>query len=261
MTSESPADREIAKVILDEWERSGRPLLTSRLGMRLTADTKAELSASGHGLKRYIQENLSDVVRIVPLRGRGGGVAPIVETENLTDQQIEERFVSRPDVIDSRFTIPKYWGDVWRGFQTPLPENAVRYILLEAFGGPVVQTTSKDASMPPNAKLIDTNDLVLPEANGPLPPKIAVHRSIENWCLRESVPIGSLVYSRPENSTEGHPGAVEAQRSTNKTATGGRSDRSSFLMQGLNLLNRDELSRINIPADLVLTMLERANSR
>lgn len=262
MGSDTPASREIEQVVADEWSRSGRPLLISRLGMRLSPETKMALSASGHGLKRYMQEHLSDTIRFLPMRGRGGGVAPLAGTEGLTDQQIEERHVDRPEIANPKYEVPQYWGEVWRGFQTPMPDDMVRYVLLEAFSGPVVGMSPKDAQLPANAKLIDSNDLILPDEGGPLPPRAVVHQAIQNWCIRENVPVASLIFpqhqSRKPVKDFSESDSVKSRSTSVLPENGGK---SSYLMRGLNLLNREELSRINIPADLVMAILERSASR
>ena len=121
MSSSLTVEEEIQQAVTEEWSRpQGGPLLISKLGMRLSAQAKAEISISGHGLKRYVQEHLSDAIRFVPMRERGGAVAPLGETSGLTDEQIEERYVDRPKGAELQSSVPMYWGDVWRGFQTPL---------------------------------------------------------------------------------------------------------------------------------------------
>lgn len=251
-------NQEIAEVVANHWNRPpGGPLLISKLGMRLSPDTKAFISSSGYGLKRYMQEYLSDAIRFVPMRSRGGGVVPLADTAGLTDQQIEERYVDHLGGSDPQNAIPKYWGDVWRGFQTPLPDGAVRYVVLEARGGPQVGTSAKGAPLPANAKLIDPNDLVLPDPEGTLPPRFAVQQAIENWCRREGVPVDSLIFtgSQPKRAIGN---AANSERRFNAGLKGGKVD---VLSLGLSALTREELARINIPADLVLTMLERAGSQ
>lgn len=258
MTSVASANDEITRIVGDAWDNPpGGPLLISKLGMRLSPETKAVIASSGFGLKRYVQENLSDVIRFVPMRSRGGGVAPWAATKDLTDQQIEELYVERPEGTGAQSSVPKYWGDVWRGFQTPLDDGTVRYVLLEAHGGPEVGTSSKDAPLPANAKLIDPKDLVLPSEDGTLPSRVTVHQAIENWCRREGVPVASLVFTRL------HPKRVvgTALIPERKLYSGTKGASSNARLLGLHLLTREELARISIPADLVLAILERAGSQ
>lgn len=258
MHSSALANQEIEKAVTDEWNRSpGGPLLISKLGMRLSPETKATISSSGYGLKRYVQEYLAETIRFVPMRSRGGGVVPSAKSEGLTDQQIEDRYVDRPESADPQNVIPKYWGEVWRGFQTPLPEGTIRYVLLDAHGHPEVGTSQKDAQTPANAKLIDLNDLVLPKQDGLPPSRTAVHQAIENWCRREGVPVSSLIFTRSQPKRP----IASISALDRRPASGVKGEKNIAVSLGLNLLTREELARINIPADLVLAILERVNSQ
>ncbi len=251
-------DHEIVQRVREEWDERNRPLLISQLGSRLSSEVKAILSSSGRGLKRYIQENLEGSVRIVPMRSRGGGVAPVDTSSDLSDGELEELFSSRSAPSEGS-AVPMYWGDVWRGFQKPVPEGSVRYILFDATGKPEVIDAPADAAHPTNAKLIGQGDVVLASEDEIRPPRSAVHQAIENWSLREGVPVGSLEFKRSTSSRRAES-STDAQRRSTSSVHSNRAGTAS-LMHGLDVLSHDELKRINIPADLVLAMIERLGSR
>ena len=263
MSNIEEVNSEIEQFIDKEWNSFKRPLLISRLGVVLSESAKLVLSSSGLGLKRYIEENLGDRVRVVPMKGRGGAAVPSIETRDYTDAEVENLYNNRPDPTADQTSVPLYWGDIWRGFQKELPESTVRYILIGVSGRPEVADVPKGNPMPDNAKIIQRDDLVLSAPDEPRPSRIAVHQAIENWCRRENIPLKSVRFDTSEQSRRLEAAAGPRKRSLNYTSssTASEFDKFTSLMQGIDLLNRDELARISIPADLVLAILERSGSR
>lgn len=259
MSFSEQANEEIHREILKEWTTWQRPLLISQLGSLLSSPTKAAISETGHGLKRYIQENLEGRVRLVPMKNRGGSVTPLEETRDYSDADLEELYNKRSEPVSAAAQIPMYWGDVWRGFQKDLDEGSVRYIVVEASGRPVVVDAPEGAALPEHAKLIERSDLVLSAPGEPRPSRISVQHAIENWCVREGVPSSTFEFIRPQYSQR--PDAFAEPRKRTVAISSSGNDRVSPLMRGIDLLNRDELARISIPADLVLAILERSSSR
>jgi hypothetical protein len=259
MSFSDQANEEIHRVILDEWITWQRPLLISQLGSLLSPPTKAAISETGHGLKRYIQESLEDRVRLVPMKNRGGSVAPLKETRDYSDAELEELYNKRSEPVSSTVQIPMYWGDVWRGFQKDLDEGSVRYIIVEPSGRPVVVDAPEGAALPEHAKLIERSDLVLSAPGEARPSRMSVQQAIENWCVREGVPSNTFEFIRPQYSQRPEAFAEPAKKTAATVSS--KNDRVSSLMRGIDLLNREELARISIPADLVLAILERSSSR
>ena len=263
MISTEEANDEIAKIIVDEWEAHRRPLLISKLGMLVSPDAKLALAETGHGLKRYIEENLEKRVRLVPMRGRGGGAVPLEETKIYSDAQVEDLYVRRTDDAADQPPVPMYWGDVWRGFQTELADGSVRYLRLEASGGPEVADAPEGAPLPAHARLIERNDLVLAKQGEPRPPRMSVHQAIENWCRRVGVPLDSVKFERAAHPRRAEPSVEPRRRPVDRSIRPNGRDRDTIaaLVHAMDLLSRDELARINVPADLVLAILERSGSR
>ncbi|MCP3735025.1 hypothetical protein M9979_09105 [Sphingomonas sp. RP10(2022)] len=248
---------EIEREVLAEWDSARRPLLISRLGMRLTPDTKAVLNESGLGLKRYIQRHLGGSVRLVPMKGRGGGAAPVDRTVGIADDELETSYDDRTDAGSHRIDVPQFWGDIWRGFQTALAEGDVRYVVFNAAGNPEVRDVRHDTPPPAGAWPIEPDDLALAPSGEPRPSRAAVYHAIQNWCRRTGVAVERLTFDRAAPAPAGRldPSGEPSRRPATRSG-----DRPSF-MQGIDLLSRDELARISIPADLVLAMLERSGAR
>ncbi|NTE84284.1 hypothetical protein G6M12_22235 [Agrobacterium tumefaciens] len=244
MNSVSDINNQIKAAVEAEWNASEGPLLISQLGMRLDSATKEALSQTGIGLKRYVREHLEGSVRFVPMKSHGGGLVPVEKTNDLTDSQVEARYKPASMKLSSPSEIPRYHRDVWRAFRDELNANEARYIVFKDGKSPRLVDVSEGAAHPEGAAPVQRDDIVQPGSDSSPPSRETVHEAIQSWRIRENIPQEDLEFvmpPKPKELTRGHE--------------------ADTVIKNLDLLTRDELARISIPADLVFLMLERARAR
>lgn len=249
MANSSELTEEILRIVADEWKHKGLPLLLSVLGARLSESAKNHVRANNIALKRFISENASDRTRLLRMERHGGGVAPLAETDGMSDDRLEAIFESAAPLR----TMPRYKFRVWRAFSDAVPVGARRFLSILASG--VVQVTdTMEAEHLEGAHEVLSSDIVPDDIERYAS---ARHEAIVSWAARNGVDHSKLIMVRtPE--VPGVQRSVSIVSQSDSTPPTSSDAASASISRLLGLLTKDELARIQIPADLVLAVLERA---
>jgi hypothetical protein len=252
MNGSANLEQEIELAVSKEWEDKRKPILFSKLGGRLSHEAREMIKADRIGLKRFVDAHLSAQIRVLPLERYGGGVAPREDTAELSDAELEAAFEKDANAK----TIPQYSFDVWSAFRRPLREDMKRYLRIVPSGLAKALDIPALEQPPAGAVEIHPSDLPASIFEGLLPSRQETHEAIVAWTKR----VGFDETKLRHVPTLIFPGPTVRQIAPQSLPSTEPAPSATFV-EGLGMLTRDELARIQIPADLVLSMLERVKRR
>lgn len=242
-TSQNELVNGIRRIVTDEWEKRERPVFLSQLGLRLSPQAKAELRGTGLSLKEYIQRYLSEDVRLLIIGQTGDLLAPGNETQNMTDDQLAALVRAAPTIPRER-TFRRFYRALWEAFWLPLPEGTRRYV--EITGNDIKRyDVPAEESSPPGSKEISRGDL--PQRD-----------PVKNWVFAGDVADSIREWANKNNLLESDlydPDSKTVRESRAQALTEGSGvDRLRSLLE---ILNQEELAKLNIPSDVLLSILKK----
>jgi hypothetical protein len=199
-------------------------------------------------LKRFIEENLRADVRLVTLPRHGGAVIPLRDTADLSDDDLHNAFEEQR-AKQSAARIPRYNSLIWDAFKTQLAEGRKRFVRVGKAGEVEVAEVAEGAEAPEGDGWIEVLQSDLPDrTDSAIPSPQEMDSAIRRWSEGKVesahlhfVPSPRSALSHGTRQSRTRPGALES------------------LMVGLRGFTPDELSRIQIPADVLVSFLERTN--
>ena len=253
MYSNEDLDHEIISAVKAQWIKDHCPLLISFLGLsHLSADAKKQLREEGVGLKRFVKNRLSDRVRFIPMIRHGGGFAPVEETNDITNAELEQAY-SRVQAKKAVVPHSSFDKALWAAFSDPMPPLNRR---LAGFrdGRWHVRLASKDEPLAPDEVAIEPEDLpsVMPDSSSTA--GAATRRALLEWSRKhriDRVTINSTVAPRP----------VEAPKPNVLSHSLASGEGADALVKLLQSLPKDQLARLMVPGDLIASILERMGLR
>ena len=251
MFSEGALDAEIVSAVEGEWRQHNVPLLFSHLGLaRISSEAKQFVKDHQISLKRYIKHRFDARLRLVPMQRQGGGVVPFELTKEWTDSQLEEAFeklqATRATSVPKRLS---FKTEIWDAFIEPIPDGHHRVINLSS-AVPVVRLDVEDAPKLDGDILIKQNEISSTPA-GIRPDPEEARRAILEWGERHGLAREDL-----EAGAKQRPAKLSASGQKNS-----QDEKLSKSVEFLRSLSKEELIRVIIPGDVVLAILERAQSR
>jgi hypothetical protein len=245
MPDEIDISEEILGVVQDEWARRTLPMPLSSVGSKISEAARVILRGQNITLRRYIADHLRDKIRLVPMVKQGGGVAPAVETATQSDSELEDLYQNRPQTDQ-----PQFFPVVWKAFREPIAEGSGRYLTAPVGRKTGFRDVRTGGEAPPESYPIEPEYIVPHDAPNPNATTVA---SINKWRESHGVPLERLAYTRQEQSYLHEPEREVRARSSAR--------HDGDLSEILLVLTPEELSRIQIPADIVLAALRRSQRR
>ncbi|HEX8583108.1 MAG TPA: hypothetical protein VF680_01700 [Allosphingosinicella sp.] len=246
--------RELPEIVQREWRDSQRPMLLSQLGGRLSEAAKILVRTENVGLKRLIETHLSAELRLVPMPSQGGGVVPRAETEGMSDEELNSTYTKAE-------TVPNYEVEVFNAFKRHVSPGTRRFLILRPSELPLVRDQAEDQPAPESGYEIRSEDLAIIGEGASVATRVDTHHAIEAWCQRAEIDPKKL-YRIPRLRTSNlvsEPTPIASRRPPLARDAG--AGELSGLVQGLNAFTQAELARIQIPGDVLLSLLERLRNR
>lgn len=230
----------IPSFLSTRWKRKPLPVLLSAFGGLIPPEARAELRLTKMSLKDYIRAHLADQVRVISIPQKGDAIVPVLETRGLADEELIRLYhEGARDKFKS--SGGRFFPNIWAAFFNPL-QTKRRFIRL-APGKPEVIEDE-------NGKELEDGWLEVKEADlpsvqpgtAPFPPDVS--HAIKCWAEQNAINVDDLYLKETSDFSPHSPSQLLP---------------STGLMEILNLLQPHELSRINIPADIVISVLRRAS--
>lgn len=241
---------ELWEITEDYWRTRGRPILLSALGERLSPDARAEKDTLGTTLAAFIRNHLADRIRFVTLPPHGGGVAPKELTAGLADAELKARVP--PPVVKlasvARERSPIIDSDLWQTFRHKLPEGSKVYVDLPARGKLTIRTIAEGEEGETGWLPIEADDLPEIERGDETRNPAAIGAAIRAWARKNNVPFDRIEQPRLPAQLGQFPIAHPQTRSGSL----------ALLAEGLSVLTAEELSRLMLPADIVVNLIRRS---
>ncbi|MFD1613425.1 hypothetical protein ACFSCW_16615 [Sphingomonas tabacisoli] len=246
MGSHTELAAELEKAITNWWDAHQSPILLSKLGGLLSSDIQARIREEKVGLKRFLAEELPQM-RVLALGRHGGGVAPADKIDGQTDQEITANFEARRrrELVDR---IPSYDRSVWQAFRTRIEDGVRRFLRVQKGEKVEALEVSPEESPPPGEEWIEITPADLQHLTLAAPSARDIHNAIQSWARGRLDP--TLLERAPEIRS--------AYTSESPARSFGRVGTLESVVVGLKGFTRDELARIQVPADVLLSLLERS---
>lgn len=255
MFDEGVLDAEILAAVRHVWHNETRPLLLSQLGLTALSDEAKEFVAEHSvSLKRHARQRLSEELRFVPMLRQGGGLAPAAETERMSDVDLERAYNAAVSAIPKRARRIRFEREVWRAFADPLPDGTLRAINATVSPSAVRQLGVGDQLLPDELP-VTANETAISDAPDGGVTAVAVERAILNWCAEMKIDPSDLAVTLPTRPASGSAGTAGPTR-----AHGGAPDSPGFA-DVLRSIPREQLARVSIPGDVLLSIVERLVGR
>lgn len=238
----------VERIVTDWWKANEAPLLLSKLGSLLPIDVQRYLRVERVPLKRLIRDELEGRVRLLNMVQLGGGVVPVKETAQFSEEDLEQRFeVKRRERIEER--VPRYNAIIWDAFRTALLPDRRRFVRVGPNGEVELTEIGSNAEPPSGDGWIEVAHEHLEHipAGGP-PQSREMDGAIKQWA-KDRIDAALLL----------HPGKPKPRPSAAKDFETAMVPKSiSAIVNGLQGFTREELARIHIPADVMLAVLQRS---
>jgi hypothetical protein len=245
MSTVAEVATQIEKIVGSWWATHHAPLLLSKLGALLPPDTQSFFRLDRIPLKRFIEENLRSEVRLVSLPRFGAAAVPSVDTADASDSDLYHAFDSRRTQVVTRR--PRYGALIWEAFKTPLADGRRRFIRVSDDNTVEVQETDVDAPEGDAWIEVASEDLGHLSKSGFVSGS-ELDEAIRSWS-EGKIEVERLLY-HPHSRSH----ASLSRHSYRDSGTG----TLESVIGGLRVFTPEELKRIQIPADVVVALLERS---
>lgn len=246
MSSEAGIANEIDLVVNAWWDKHQSPVLLSKLGSLLLPETQQLVRDGKMGLKRFIAL-YNPSMRLLEMGRHGGGVAPAEKAAGKSEDDLERAFENqrRLETVDR---IPSYDSLVWRAFRAPIVAGERRFLKVDPGEKIELREVESSAAFPDNGTYLEIKPSDLSHLDGELPPTARdIHDAIMKWAEGRT----DLRNLTKSSDTRAPVANVQFKGAP-------RSSALDSLIFGLRGFTREELARISIPADVLLSMLERS---
>jgi hypothetical protein len=241
---------EIIEIASLGWQRLGKPVFLANLGGRLSKDAKIQLQSTGLPLKTFMEQHLSNRLRLISMGDTGDVVVPKgADTDRLTDEYLVGLHIKKPRLLSPRLPPVRYMAGVWKAFELPMTSQK-RYIELRDGREAMCHNLDSEGVAPPGSIEVLPEDLppADPYRNIASPPHI--FRAIRLWAEKHQIDTARLREAPERLSTE----SLLAPTANTITSNNNAMER---LRNFLEILEPDDLARINIPSEVLLRLLKR----
>lgn len=226
----------ISELAKEKWKNSRNIILISQLGASLGDEYRKFMAQSEGSVKKYIISHSGEGFRYIPFKSKGGAIAPKAEVESLSDEDLEACYGSKLDELSGE-KVPLYLRDVWFAFQSVIDGGDKRFVCFSPDGPPKILSQRECPDKKYEFYEILESDLVLDKE------KLSINKKIQNWAARNSINL-----SRITRVARGGGKTI-----TNEAVGSGQAVFINFF----SMISKEDLRRINIPADIVLSVMER----
>lgn len=238
---------ELKNIVCAYWGKTQRPILLSLLGERLTPQALQDRKEIGTTLGAFMSAEMPETLRVLRIPAHGTGVVPKPDADNFTDEELIAAVPApRPDGIipagTSSHVISK---DIWVLFRYGLKLGERAFVEVPPSGAVSVYRVGQDATPKANWLSVEENDLPKPEPSSDGASPMDTGNSIRAWAAKHGIDLDR----------------IQTLRSSPINKDGYLAQDSGILLvrllNGLSVLEMTELSRIMIPADVVVSLLRR----
>ena len=245
MSSNAEIAQEIEGVVDAWWENNQVPVLLSKLGSLLSPETQRLVRDEKIGLKRFIAL-YSPGIRLLEMGRHGGGGAPNEETIEFTDEELSKIFENKRKLEDVD-RIPSYDVLVWRAFRTPLSPGERRFLKIDPDDRIELRQMEAPEEAPEEPTYFEVKADDLSHLQGNLPATARdVHNAIKAWAEGKT-DFNNLIKSHEHRGLNAKAKLMDRQVGLDVDG----------IIANLRGFTKDELARISIPADVILSFLER----
>jgi hypothetical protein len=241
--------REIVTAVKSHWTTTGRPLLLSALGGKLSASARAERESADQALAVIIKEEVPEV-RVIAAAGRGGAAVPVSDTLGRSDEHLEA-LLPRPQRVAEAFDKPKHpmiFAELWRLFRDGFDISKQAWVELGQ-GWAAVHILEQTEDAQNHWVEIKPSDLGEPDLPGGRRSPYVVGASVRDWAQKAGLAPNQYQVLRADSA----PLNRESIRSSALDL--------EVLAKGLGVLSHEDLARINFPGDIVLKIISRGIPR
>lgn len=243
---------EIISIVDAAWDKTNSPIVLAKVGTVLSSEAKSELEKAGRKLKPYILAHMTDHIRYVGSPKYGDFAAPFNATQNLSDEELVHRYEKSRAMIGAVNSGTRFKRDIWNGF-TITPEAGRRFICFDDKQNIEVKFNTDGVNSEGQCYEILPSDLAFDEQGNRVTFE-RVGQLILEWARRNAIEPSMLHPAR-----DGSLDRLELRKIVNQ-------DKEDFkerqvidnLISVMNILSKDELSRISVPADIVFKLVSFA---
>lgn len=246
MPSNTEIAKEIEEVVRGWWDKHQAPVLLSKLGSLLSSDVQSTIQDEKIGLKRFISAYCENL-RLLEMGRHGGGVAPLEKSAGRTEEELERAFESQRK-LENVGRIPSYDSLVWRAFRSPISNGERRFLKIDPNERVELRQIESSDEGPNDPLWFEVKADDIPKFENGIPATAReIHDAIKAWS-EGKVELDHLIKLN-------NPKIGDGDRKIHKIQ---RESALDLLLNGLRIFSRDELARINVPADVLLSVLERS---
>lgn len=225
---------EVEKFVADHWAANKSVCYLSSIGIHLNHTVPNSKEVLENGLKEFLRKN--PVVQMLQFPGVEQKVGAVPLSVSLPDD-IKQLF-SRHIKISTARNRNLYLEDFWGAFVRPI-EDLPRYVLIDQAGGVSICDGSPDGEDRDTYE-ITAGDLTNTTAQESIAEKVkATHRAIDHWLNKHS--LERRVFLQPVRQKHGVM----------------RGSRLSLLISAFDGLPHQDLSRINVPLDILIKLISK----
>ena len=218
--------------VSDHWQRAHAVCYLSSLGVQLNRAIPRFRDSIPMGLREFLRQN--PVVQVVEFPGIEQKVGAVPLSVSLPDDT-RELFSQEGQEALSKSQRTAYVQEFWDAFVDPIMGDS-RYVIVDEGGHVSVRDDSAE-NLSGTVYEITREDLSSSPPNQPIAIKVeATHAAIDSWLQKQS--LEARVFARPR-AQRWHPKA---------------GSRLARLLGALDGLPDEDLSRIRIPADILIKL-------
>ena len=222
-------DHQITGLVEQHWRENHAPLLLSQLGSHGGGQVAHDVRAQGKGLKDYLRHRLADKVQVIEHTANPTitGVVPAGVASNADEghDALLEKTRQSPSA-----TAPRFHPAFWAAFRKPLEGSKRRYV---SVGPPVRFQDSSEEDEPDGFLEVPKAYIASPDMDDD-----RTSQNVEKWIADNDLQRDTYLASAKPKLDSGHP--------------------HNLLDRLLLSLDRDDLSRMSMPLDVVLKLRNQA---
>lgn len=253
---------EVRNIVSSNWRAYKKPILLSRIGQLIGEQSKAELRELKLSLRSHISRNMAEAIRTIFVEPNLYYAVPAEDTKQLSDKDLVSRLNANNDE-DPKFAMAaahskslggqptravmhkRFYKEVWAAFSRPI-NSMRRYLELREDAHPLLHEIGINEPSPPGS--IEISSLELPpfDPNTRKAAPAGIADAVRAWARAHNIHLSRLYDPESQEATVGYSNSPERLTAIAK------------MRLFLEALEPDEVSRVIIPSEVLLKVLQRS---